>query len=337
MKWITEKKGRWVYLLVFAAIVCILGGLIVSIAGNISVPLGRMKLPKGEVKELPLSPPNLELSYSASYMPCSTYPYQVRVPETTEQKGGMLVGEKDGISYVIAEAEGSLEDMIQDILPRVINQPVLGFVPKYENAVSRDGYLYDKKASYRAGKIQTKVSVRCVTEYTCAYMLYLDRGRNLVVYASVQQSELIKEAEELIRQIAVSTEHYGTVPGEGHMNHNIAEEEESKEMDFSIDVKNDYFLAEGICIFHWTNISEVPGEIVLCENGKEISFVEELYSVPGEYVFVIGKCEPKTYQMKGTVGKPLQNVWVNFQELEDYIGYKQSEEDPEFWIPRKPD
>ena len=117
----------------------------------------------------------------------------------------------------------------------------------------------------------------------------------------------------------------------------MGEKEQSAWMDFAIEIKNDFYLDNGVCVFHWTNVSVIPQEVVLLEDGKEISYMEEDYSIPGEYIFMIGESTPKTYQICGISDAPLYNVWVNFQELEDYIGYIESQEDPEFWIPRQPD
>ena len=211
MKWFMEKQERVKQLAVFVVVLCILGGLFLSITGEISKSLRRMELPQGEVQELVRSMPDMGVSYPEICIQCPTYPYQVRVPEGTEQKDGMLFGKINGISYIIAETAGTLKEMMQDTLPRTLNQPVLGYAPRYEESVGKDGYLYDKKASYQAGPVQTKISVRSVMEYTCAYMLYLDHDRKLIVYASTQDKKLWREAEAMIRQIAISTEVYGGV------------------------------------------------------------------------------------------------------------------------------
>ena len=337
MKWFMEKQERVKQLAVFVVVLCILGGLFLSITGEISKSLRRIELPQGEVQELVRSMPDMGVSYPEICIQCPTYPYQVRVPEGTEQKGGMLFGKINGISYIIAETAGTLKEMMQDTLPRTLNQPVLGYAPRYEESVGKDGYLYDKKASYQAGPVQTKISVRSVMEYTCAYMLYLDHDRKLIVYASTQDKKLWREAEAMIRQIAISTEVYGGALETQKSDDCMGEKEQSAWMDFAIEIKNDFYLDNGVCVFHWTNVSVIPQEVVLLEDGKEISYMEEDYSIPGEYIFMIGESTPKTYQICGISDAPLYNVWVNFQELEDYIGYIESQEDPEFWIPRQPD
>ena len=337
MKWFAEKSERVKQLAVLLLVLSITGGLVLNITGSILKSLKKTKLPEGEIQELMRSMPDLEIDYPAIYRSCPTYPYQIKVPEGTEQKDGILSGVKNGITYLIVETSGSLDELMRDTLPRAVSQPVLGYVPKYEEGISKDGYLYDKRASYQVGLVQTKISVRYVTAYTCAYMLYLDKGMKLVLYASTQDIGLMEEAEELIRQMAVSMELYSVVTEEKRAGSGMDEIHTTEELDFTIDVKNDFFLTNGICVLHWTNVSITPRNMALLEDGKELSFIEEKYSVPGEYVFFIGEGEPKTYQICGTVEEPLYNVWANFQELEDYIGYRESEENPEFWIPRNPD
>ena len=52
MKWFMEKKERVKQLAVFVVVLCILGGLFLSITGEISKSLRKMELPQGEVQEL---------------------------------------------------------------------------------------------------------------------------------------------------------------------------------------------------------------------------------------------------------------------------------------------
>lgn len=336
MKWVTEKDYlKYIALLLSA--VCLIGGLIFRIATNVSGQFRDMEQPRGAVQDLVSQKPDMESTYLATYMVCPSYPYQIQVPEGTVEKDGMLLGVIDDIYYIVAESTATFDDLMQDTLPRILNQPVLGYVPKYEKEIGRDGYLYEIKASYQAGQVRTKISVRSVTEYTCAYMLFLDRGMQLVFYASTENKEHTQEAEKLIRQMAMSTEIYSKQIEEGATEAFKNEVGNTGLMEFTIDVSNDYFLTNGVCVFHWTNVSIEPQEAVFLEDGKVVATAEEVYSLPGEYVFLIGEKQPKTFQVRGMVEKPLYNVWVNFQELEDYIGYKESGDDPEYLVPREPD
>lgn len=336
MRWLTEKE-HLKYLAVLLIAVCIIGGLVFRMAGKVSRQFSAMEMPKGAVQELVSREPETEQTYVAAYMACPTYPYQIQVPEGTVEKDGMLQGVMDDIYYIVAEATASIDDLMQDTLPRVLNQPVLGYAPKYEKDIGRDGYLYEKKASYQVGQVRTKINVRSVTEYTCAYMVYLEKDMQLVFYASTEDKTHIQEAENLIRQMAMSTEIYWKQTGEDATGTPQKEAAKAELREFTIEVRNDFFLTNGICVLHWTNVSTEPQEIVFLEDGKVVASAEETYSLPGEYVFIIGEASPKTFQVSGMVEEPLYNVWVNFQELEDYIGYKETGDDPAFWIPRDPD
>lgn len=336
MRWLTEKK-HLKHLALFLSAVCLIGGLVFRTAGKVSGLFSNMELPRGAVQELVSQKPDMEGAYTASYMACPSYPYRIQVPEGTVEQDGMLLGVMDDIYYIVTETTASFDGLMQDTLPRVLNQPVLGYVPKYEKAIGKDGYLYEKKASYQAGQVRTKISVRSVTEYTCAYMLFLDRGMQLVFYASTEDKGHMQEAERLIRQMAMSTEIYREQIEEGITEAFRDEAGKNALMEFTIEVRNDFFLTNGICVLHWTNVSTEPQETVILEDGKVIATAEEAYSLPGEYVFLVGETKPRMFQVSGMVGEPLYNVWVSFQELEDYIGYKESGEDPEFWVPRDPD
>lgn len=330
------KKHGIQNLAMFIVVVCIAAGLVIGIASWVLHRIPAVVLPQGSVQAFASAVPQMEPTYASVYMECPTYPYQIRVPEKTKIKDVMLMGVFDDITYLIAETGLDLDRAMEDILPRAINQPVLGYQPKYEKELHIDGYLCDKKATYQVGWVETKINVRRVTEYTCAYMLYLDDGLQLAFYASVDDKDLLCKAEDLIRQMALSTRRYKIVT-EGVESNVVPEPEKDKGNLFTMEVHNDFFLNDGICVFHWTNVSTEPMEVLLLHDGKVVSALDQSYSVPGEYVFPIGKCEPAAYQIEGYVEEPLYNVWVSFQELKDYVGYKESEEDPEFWIPKDPD
>lgn len=333
---VIKQKNIRKYLVAFLVILCVLAGFILQIAGKISKQIGNSGFPEGDVQELVLSAPDLAVFELPICLECPTYPYEIQVPEGTEIKEGLICGSVDGIAFRIMETDLSLDNVMGDLLPRVVNQPVLGYVPKYEKVLHKEGYLYDKKAAYQAGIVETKISVRKLTAYTCAYMLYLEKGKQLVFYASVEEEALFKNAEILIRQMAVSTQYgksqSGQVPPGNEEN-----AEKGVNVSFSLDVQNDFFLDDGICVLHWTNVTVKPKHLVFKAEEIEIAAMEESVSVPGEYIFRIGNCKPGTYQLVGEAEEPLYNVWVNFQEWKDYIGYMKSEEDPEFLIPKDPD
>ena len=330
------KKHGIQNLAMFIVVVCIAAGLVIGIGSWVLQRIPAVELPQGSVQVFASAVPQIQPTYASVYMECPTYPYQIQVPGKTKIKDAMLMGVFDDITYVIAETELDLERAMEDILPRAVNQPVLGYQPKYEKELHKEGYLCDKKVTYQVGWVETKISVRRVTEYTCAYMLYLDDGLQLVFYASVDDKDLLSKAEDLIRQMALSTNGFNMVT-EGVESNVTTEQEEDKGLLFTMEVHNDFFLNDGICVFYWTNVSTEPMEVLLLKDGKEVSAWDPSLSVPGEYVFPIGTCEPATYQIEGYVEEPLYNVWVSFQELKDYVGYKESEENPEFWNPKDPD
>ena len=180
-----KQKNIQKILVIFLIILCILAGSILQIAEKISKQIGNTTLPEGAVQELVLSAPKLAVFETPICMECPTYPYEIQVPNGTGMKDGMICGVIDDITFRIMETELSLDCIMEDLLPRTVNQPVIGYAPKYEKMLNKEGYLYDMKAAYQVGAVETKISVRKLTAYTCAYMLYLEKGKQLVFYASV--------------------------------------------------------------------------------------------------------------------------------------------------------
>lgn len=346
MNWFTEKEERFKLVAVFAIALCVIGGLLFSIVGKLSKQVSVVGLPQGHLNSLfgeESQDGPIKVVLDAQYMQCPTLPYLVQVPRGMEEKDGMLIGEKDGIRYIVCEDNRDFVELMEDALPRVLNQPVLGYRPKYTGNAYERGKIRDRLAAYQVGQVETKVSVRTITEYTCAYALYFDEVP-LVFYASTKDKEKLADAELMLWYMASSikdAEEYfdptkvvvNTKPGE-----TVTEPTTEEQTQWKIEepLRNDFFLDNGICIFNWTNVTVVPEDFAILYDGKVVAYPEEEYSIPGEYVFLIGKSEPKTFQLVGSVEKPLEDVWVVFQELEDYIEYRESEEDPEFFIPRDP-
>lgn len=331
-----NKKVFWL-LTAFLILTGVIAGLLFRLGIHISKDLPDASYPKGAVQELILQAPAVEGHKDFMEITCPTYPYKVLMPIDTVEKNNIFFGKNDGITFLMMETNASFDELMGHFLPKEICHPVLGKEPDYEKEFSKDGYLYGQKASYQMGTVETKISVRKIKTYTCGYLLDLGEGRNIVFYASTEEKAQFLKAEQFIRQMAMSTTYYkkGIEP-EGAGNGTETEEVEYPRS-FAMDVKNDYFLSTGICVFHWTNVSIVPEEIVLLKDGREMARLEKNYSIPGEYVFILGTVSPGTYQICGAVNMPLKNVWVNFQELEDYKKYLESQEDTALFIPRDPD
>ena len=347
MNWFREKEERFKLVAVFAIALCVIGGLLFSIIGKMTKQVSVVGLPQGHLSAL-FGEHNddgpIDVTLDAQYLQCPTLPYLVQVPRGMVEKDGMLIGEKDGIRYIVCEDNRDFGELMQDVLPRVLNQPVLGYRPKYTGNTYERGYVGDKLAAYQVGQVETKISVRTITEYTCAYALYFDTVP-LVFYASTKDKEKLADAELMLWYMASSikdAEEYFN-PDKVVINKpagetvTVPETEEETLLKIDEPLRNDFFLDNGICIFNWTNIKEVPKDFAIMYDGEVVAYPEEKYSIPGEYVFIIGKSEPKTFQLVGSVEEPLNDVWVVFQELEDYIANEEMEEDPEFIIPRDPD
>lgn len=343
MKHITGKNIKYLALLLF--VILALFGLV----GKLSAQIGggnKVTFPEKEIKVGQYAFPEydyFEVGYwlyeGSLYYLCPNAPYMVAVPRSLTVYDDRIEGEINGIEYRVIMTDQTIEELMEDTLPTMVKQPLLGKAPRYKEKVSVDSTLFECPIHYRGGVVTTKISVREVKEYAVAYLLELGE-LSIAMYASTEDPLCLEEAEHTIWGMAVSMFH--TEAG------NTDESAESKAKwrphvrankaaTFSYDypVENRYYLTDGVCILEWTNIDISEHHIYFePEKDKPILSNKE-YSAPGRYVFEVGNLKPGEYNIEADVSEPLENMMVFFTEKETYLAQlKEAEE--EYYVPHDP-
>ena len=335
------KEKHVKYIAVTLTLMAVTAGLFLNIMKKTSDVAIGFGYPESGLKSTGITQnPGHVKEYLTMWMQCPVIPVMLALPEGTEVKNGMLIGTHDNISYIVAVCDENPEELLGDSLPRMVNRPVLGHIPEYEEMVTDTGYVKDSFYRYHAGYVETKISVRTLTEYVLAYcMEFALYEKELVFYASTEDKERLKEARDLLMDMMVSLEWNEEESEREETDIEIESNRESNQqlLSFLVDIRNDYILTDAVCVMNWTNITVEPLEIRMLDRGEVVSTPDQEYSYPGEYVFFFGNGEVKTYQLEGETAQPIENVEVHFMDRNDFMAYLEWQRDTADVIPHAPD
>jgi len=164
---------------------------------------------------------------------------------------------------------------------------------------------------------------------------------DVIICAATRNKEKLVEAEDMIRNIALSIEpsldiyNFIEENTQGEVSEDVKDDEEEEEKTlypFYLEVENKFDLEDAVCVVSWITPVEPDSMVVSNKDMIPVSCEKE-HSGMFEYVFFMGKCKPGMYSVSGYTEQGLEDVQIFFLEKSLYFAQLEEMENPEV-VPR---